>query len=151
MNNNDFGQFTQCDILEDIHYLLEQNELGKLSANLITVDYARSFVYIGNHDTTRLVLSILLKETLRQFKNADETGNILINMKSYAKHHMLSITLYSNITFDHVCDVFNQFGASIKDGGLSFCRRTLQQMSGDLSLSTSPGKCIQFALLLPKV
>lgn len=123
--------------------------------NLIKVDYANQFYYLGKPVLTRHAISNLIKNALRIVKDAGK-GEVTISMRANEGFNELVLRdTGKGIAPERIAGIFDAFKSTSKSGkgtglGLPFCKMVMQSFNGDITCNSVFGEYTEFVLSFPK-
>jgi len=130
-------------------FVFQQNEKKKLHINI-----QNNFAFWGNSDLFKHILFNLLKNSL-YFIQASGKGEIYIETKTLAQHHILTFKdTGPGIPKDQLSLLFKAFHSRRAHGtglGLSFCKKAMKSIGGDITVESVFGEHTTFTLYFPKI
>jgi len=151
----DFDTFDREDILvKEIletaidEFVFQQHEKQKLHINI-----QDNFVFEGNKELFKHILFNLIKNSL-YFIQASGKGDIYIEAKTLDQHHILTFKdTGPGIPHDQIPFLFKPFYSKRPHGtglGLSFCKKAMNSIGGDITVESVFGEHTTFTLSFPK-
>lgn len=144
--------FHKCSIVSLIDESLKEYPLTSLDKKLINFDKGEDFEVLGNPFLLKHAFFNLLKNALYYVK-LDKKGEIYIWLEKTNSHCILYFKdTGKGIPSRMIPSIFDSFFSKTNHGtgiGLSFCKKVIKDMGGDIACESIEGEYAKFILTFP--
>ncbi len=146
--------FLKCSVVSCLDKTMQNYRHHKEYHTLFELEYVQSFEFMGNEILMIRVLTNLIKNALYQIEK-NEKGKITITTNVGDGMGMLVVKdTAGGIPLDQEANLFKSYQSAKQGGtglGLAFCKRTIDEFGGSLTVINDFGQQVEFVIRLPLV